>query len=339
MLKQLLNIALVLQAVIILSCVTTTKSSKAIISGSEMTPEWIQYNKESDVNNAPKLVYLATCKKVSGPAGGKKAEGITDYFSLKDDKFYVFVRWKNVFDKHVNKLKVFDPRGVLFKEWDSTYSFSGSSWKLWSYIYIKNAPAARIPGKWTAEIYMDDKLAARKSFSIGDTNPTYKKIVYNNDAPAIAVAKFTYKGKAGDRFAWRMPNYIARMLTVDYPKNKVILPSEVMKYLSLSNIDSLENSIHNIVRSPLLRDLIDQHNVKLIILGSIYDDGYVGETKTFKTYIIDTEKQLVACKSTCYWSSLHDYENNQSQLIKYGSHLIYKKTLKEGKQQFEKLSR
>ena len=336
--KRIILIAFFLQMVVALSCATNKNPSTEPLSGSEMTTEWINFNKQADINNTPKLVYLATCRKVIEPNGIAKTDDITSHFSLKDEKFYVFTRWSNVFDKHLFKLKVLDPRGVLFKEWDSLYSYNGPGWNLWSYIFIRNAPAARLPGKWTAEIYMDNRMAAKKEFYLGNNNTLYEKIAFDSKTPAIAVARFQYTGNGGKRFSWRMPDYIARMLSIDYPECKVVLPSEVMRYCSLSNIDNLEGYIKNIAQSPLLDDLIERYNIELLILGSINDDAIVGETKIFKTYIIDTKNKAVLNKTTTYWSSLHTYKDNFSQLILYGSSLVYDKTIKEGKRYFDKLA-
>lgn len=337
MLKLFISFLLATQAVFILSCSATKSISKHPLTGSEMSTEWIEYNKQAAQTNSPKLVYLATCKKVGGPSGKKKAVDITDHFSLKDERFYVFCQWKNIFGKHVFKLKVFDPRGVLFKNWDCLYSYSDTTWKLWSYEFIENAPAARIPGKWTAEIYMDDKLAAKKTFTIGSSSSTHSKVVYTQNTPAIAVAKFIYKGDGGHRFGTNLPDYIAQMLTIEYPNCRVILPSEVMKFLSLSQIESIENSTDNIINSPLLDDFFGRKNIKLLIIGSVYDDGLVGETKTFKVNIIDAKNRTVVCETKTLWSSLHNYKYNPDQLIMHGSQSVFKKISKEGKRYFESL--
>lgn len=292
MLRGLPTIYLILTTLFIMSCEATRTGTILPPTGSPQTSEWIAYNDQAQTNNTPKLIYFVTCKKLAKSKPTKPLK-ITDHFSLTDKKAYIYTRWTNVFGPHVFKVKNYDPRGVLFGEWEVNYTFAGPNWYLWAPMSIKDAPASRLPGEWTTEIYMDGILAARKKTVIGHTNVRYKKTSLVKEVPAVGVIKFVPKGERGKRFDNELPNFIAQMMTIDYPNYRVIMPWEIRKEIEIPNDVKLEDYINSLMNTHLFSDFVTDHNINLLIAGSAYDGGQYGERKRFEVYIIDVKSRAI----------------------------------------------
>ena len=338
MLRKMFVVSLVVTTLSIVSSVATEAETNIPVTGSALTPEWKKYNEQAEAQKAPKLLYVVTCKKMTKAKGkADKPKKITDNFKLKDKKLYVYTNWTNVFGPHTYSLKVYDPRKVLFYEWDCNFRHAGPGWWLWSPLFIKNAPASKLPGKWTAEISMDGILATKKEFSIGDTDVQYKQILLDKEAPAIGFSKFVVRGSSGKRFDWELPNFLARMMTVDYPNYRVLLPWTVNKDISVPPDMKIEDFVNNTINSEIFSDFVSKHNVSLFIMGSAYDGGTFGERKSFHVYIIDAKAKTIVrhCKTT--WISKKARHDNVTDLIVSACNKVYRKMMKKAGHDIENI--
>jgi len=318
-----------------MSCEATKTGTVLPPTGIPQTSEWIAYNDQAETNNAPKLVYLVTCEKLA-KSKPRKPLKITDHFSLTDKKAYIYTRWTNVFGPHVFKLKNYDPRGVLFGEWETSYTYAGPNWNVWASKRIKDAPSSRLPGEWTTEIYMDGILAARKKTVIGHTNVRYKKISLGKEVPAVGVIRFVPKGEKGKRFDYELPNFIARMMTIDYPNYRVIMPWEIRKEIEIPNDVKLENYINSLMNTHLFSDFVTDHNINLLIAGSAYDGGQYGERKRFEVYIIDVKSRVIAKHFKTTWTS-KKARHGVDGIIIYSCNKVYRVMMEEAKYDIERI--
>jgi hypothetical protein len=333
--------SLILGILYLLIFLTPRLLSAAPPTGSPLTPEWIKYNEQAETKNLPRLSYLVTCKKITGPKKSKEPEEITDTFSLKDRMACVYVRWSDVSGSPVCTLRIYDPRGVLFKEWERTFKRKKPVWNQWFRHWIKDAPASKLPGKWTAEILMDGVLAARKEFVIGDTNVQYKQISYDKNVSAISVFPFVPAGDRGKMFDYEAPTLIAQMMSIDYPDHRVILPSEIDNEITVPTHVKIEEFVNDTINSKVLDDLITKYNINLFIAGSARAYGRTtrGEkfTVKFDIFIIDGKSKAVAKKFDKSWSPVRDYKDARDLLILHACSSVYKTLMKKAKDDIEKI--
>ena len=195
-------------------------------TGSSMTPEWKQYNEQAEAKGAPLLKYVVTAKEMT-PTKEPEPKEIQDTFSLTDDRLYVYTSWVNVKDGSKYGIRMYDPRGVLFYESDRVYRFGTEKWSLWDALYIKGWPAARVPGKWRADIFMDGILAKTKEFVIGSESRRYEQTARKDDSPTIGVYPYFVDAvRYGLTFSTNtplLPLYISQMLTIDFEAGRVVI--------------------------------------------------------------------------------------------------------------------
>jgi hypothetical protein len=185
----------------------TESSSSPPLSGSPITPEWRAYNRKAKAEGGPILTYFVTCKDITQEKKRRLPKEITSSFSVKDHSAFFYARWKNVKASNVFIAKLYDPRGVLFMQLGPTSQRGASrpSWNTWHGIFIRDAPASKLPGKWMLEIFMDGSLAARKELIIGRPDVQYEKIDLGKETPAIGVVRFIPKGGARKEIAsWHL---------------------------------------------------------------------------------------------------------------------------------------
>lgn len=314
----------VLLSLFLSSLIVTNTNAQAPIVEMEKSPEWIEYNKKAVADNLPILDRVVFCGKVGTMS--KKPEDIKSVFSLKDKEAYTFVHWNNVFGNHIVTIKTFDPRGILFHEWDASFSHRGPGWNLWTPIYISNAPASKLPGQWTSEIYMDGKLATRGYFLIGD-NRQYEKVSISKESPAIGIINFFNENRKIARFNFRLPSYIGQMFTIDFPKYRTVLPWESGKIFKIEKGTNIKESMSTILNSSSFSNYITKHNLNVVFIGYHYDGATVGEDKIFYIYMIDAKKKLLVKEMTIRWTSRRTYENEINLLILDCAEYVYEKIL------------
>ena len=334
--------SLILGIFCLLTFLTPKSPSAAPPTGSPLTPEWIKYNEQAETKNLPRLTYLVTCKRITGPKKSKEPKEITDNFSLKDRMACVYVRWSNVLGSPVCILRIYDPRGVLFKEWERTFKGKKPAWNQWFRHWIKDAPASKLPGKWTAEIFMDGVLAVRKEFVIGETNVQYKQISYGKNVSAVSVFPFVPEGAGGKMFDYEAPTFIAQMMSIDYPDYRVILPSEIDNEITVPAHVKIEDFVNDTINSKVLDDLISKHNINLFIAGSARAERRMhrkAETFTveFDIFIIDGKSKSVVKQFHTTWSPIRAYKREKDLLILHACGSVYKMLMKKAKDDIEKI--
>lgn len=341
MYRRLSIISLILGIFCLLTFLTPKSPSAAPPTGSPLTPEWIKYNEQAETKNLPRLTYLVTCKSVTGPEKAKEPKEITDNFSLKDSMACVYVRWSNVLGSPVCTLRIYDPRGVLFIEWERTFKGEKPAWNQWFRHWIKDAPASKLPGKWTAEIFMDGVLAARKEFVIGDTNVQYKQISYGKNVSAVSVFPFVSEGAGGKMFDYEAPTLIAQMMSIDYPDYRVILPSEIDNEITVPAHVKIEDFVNDTINSKVLDDLISKHNINLFIAGSARAEMKKHRREKFAVefdiFIIDGKSKSVVKQFHTTWLPIRKYKLEKELLILHACSSVYETLMKKAKDDIEKI--
>lgn len=341
MYRRLSITSLILGIICLLTFLAPKSPRAAPPTGSPLTPEWIKYNEQAEMKNLPRLSYLVTCKKVTGPKKSKEPEEITDTFSLKDKMACVYVRWSNVSGSPVCTLRIYDPRGVLFKEWERTFKRKRPVWNQWFRHWIKDAPASKLPGKWTAEILMDGVLAARKEFVIGDTNAQYKQISYDKNVPAVTVFPFIPEGDRGKMFDYEAATLIAQLISIDYPDYRVILPSRIDNEITVPTHVKINDFVNDTINSKVLDELITKHNINLFIAGSARADSRTirGDrfTVEFDIFIIDGKSKAVVKQIHKTWSPTRDYKGERALFILHACGSTYKTLMKKAKDDIEEI--
>lgn len=341
MLRKSFMLNLILGTLCIFSFIITKTGNALPPTGSQLTPEWIQYNKQATEKNLPKLTYMVTCKEVTGQKQSKEPREITDNFLLNDIKACVYLRWRNVLGSPVSTFKIYDPRGVLFQEWERTFKLKKPRWNQWFPLFIKDAPTSKLPGKWTAEILMDGVLAARKEFVIGDANVQYKQITLGKDAPAVGVFPFIAKEERGKWFDMELPNFIAQMMTIDYPDYRVILPRTIYKEIAIPNEAKIEDFVNDTISSRVFDDLVANNNINLCIAGSALcrRRSSLSEPHSayFDIFIIDVKSKAVVKQFRATWHSVRPYKDEKYLYILHACKSAYKTLMKKAKHDIEKI--
>lgn len=337
--KNISVTALILIAFFILSCVATKTATKLPLTGSPQSPEWKEYNNQAKTKDGPQLTYLVTCKELVKINSSRKPEKVTDLFSKNDKFFHVYRSWTNVQGKHISGIKIYDPRGMLYRESEITFSFKGPGWNIYSTLPIRKSAASRLPGKWKAEIFMDGELAAIKEFIIESADIELKQISWDKNTPSIGVIKFIPKGGAAKRFDYEMPEFIERMLSVDYPNYRKVGVWEINKSINIPPTIELKNYIPELLNSDMFAELVNKHKIKLFIAGSAYDGGMYNEDKIFKIYIIDAKSKTIAKQLTIRWSSSHYGVGADSsyEITINSCNKVYKTIIAEAKHEIESI--
>jgi len=321
-------------------CAVETASKPQVVlpaTGSSMTPEWKEYNRQAEAKDAPLLKYVVTAKGMT-PTSPRHAKEIQDNFAAQDERLYVFSRWVNVHGRPIYKIRIYDPRGILFREHTSSYRHSTGKWILWSTLYIRGWAAARLPGKWKAEIYMNDTLAIKKEFVIGSESYRYDQKVRKGGSKRIGVYPyFVNADPSSTRHTVRFPLYISQMLTVDFDDSQVIMSWQLQKEVTRPTLKykQVRDYFSQELNSPdsELNGLVKKFNLDLLIAGRVFDAGYYGEEKEATLYLINTKsKQIREIKS--FFTSSRGWERTGLQVRANFYKDVYAELLKKGANEF-----
>ena len=279
--------------------VETASKPQAVLpaTGSSMTPEWKEYNRQAEAKDAPLLKYVVTAKSIT-PTSPRQPKEIQDNFAPQDERLYVFSKWVNVQGRPIYKIKIYDPRGILFRERTSAYRHGTGKWVLWNTLYIRGWAAARLPGKWKALIYMNDLLAKTKEFAIGSKSYRYDQKVGKGGSKRIGVYPyFVNADPSSTRHTTRFPLYISQMLTVDIDDSQVIMSWQLQKEVTrpILKYKQVRDYFSRELNSPdsELNGLIKKHNLDLLITGRVFDTGTYGEEKEATLYLINTNSKQI----------------------------------------------
>jgi hypothetical protein len=226
---------------------------------------------------------------------------LTDNFLLDDNKVVIYTKWKTVNASDEYKLNIIDPRGRLFQTWKLKAREARKTWRWWYKLYIKNAPASKLPGKWYVQIYMNDKFVTKKNFIIGQSNISYEKHTLKKDSPSIMVTPFLSKGKKDGTYGFSIPILIAQNLRVEYPGLKIVDPHVVSEELaSPPKYEKPSDYIKKALVSELTHSLVKKYNVKMIITGYYKNPGKYDKRVKYSVFIIDTESKEIKKEIKCY---------------------------------------
>lgn len=300
-------------------------------SGSPITPEWKEYNRQAAINGAPLLRYIVTSKEIVRTRPSKP-NYIQNTFSPKNDRLFIFTKWTNVIGKPKYAIRIYDPRGIKLLERERVYPFSTKKWNTWDALYVKGWAAERLPGKWRAEIYMNDVFVTKKEFIIGSKTHHYNQKVEKENLLTIGVFPFLDSDKTNRKHAGRMPLYIAQMLTIDFEDYRVIMPYQFWNYTLMPSAeynDFKEFLAHEISLSESgWNEVISSHKLDFVITGKVYDPATTDEENEAIIYVIDTKNKNVRTIKTRFTPT--QYEWTHSKLLRTFYKNVYSKVLEEG---------
>lgn len=304
------------------------------VTGSPITPEWAEYNKQAEIKGAPLLMYAVTAKELSQTTKPEEPRQIQDTFSLEDERLYVYTRWSNVHAKPRYEVKFYDPRGSLFLEWDRAYTFATGIWNVWTFLRIKGWPATRLPGKWRAEIFMDDSLALRNEFVIGSETHRYEQTVLRADAPTIGVHPYFIDAEtSGRENSTLLPLYISQMLMVDFDKYRVVTPFQLRREIGrpVAKYAAYGSVIREELRSPYSQwiSVAQKYKMDLLIAGAVHDPATLGEQKEATVYLISTRTRE-AKEIKAFYTSRRAFDRTGGEVIANFYQEIYNQIVKQG---------
>lgn len=181
---------------------------------------------------------------------------------------------------------------------------------------------------------MDGVLAARKKIVIGSEDIEYEQLSLGKEVPAIGVFQFLPKGRKGTKFKWRLPNFVARMFTIDFPNYRVIFPRTLRNEVAMPS-GKLEDVVNGLMESEMFNDVIRNHNIRVLIAGSVYDDGYIGQDKISEIVIIDAKSKSITKKLSIRWASFRDM--SFSSLYTGLCNHVYKNIIKKTKDDIDSI--
>lgn len=298
MVKRITIVGLLVLALKLSMGVTEAASQDKVVlpaTGSPMTPEWKQYNEQAEAKGAPLLKYVVTAKEMT-PTKEREPSKIQDTFSPTDDYLHVYTSWVNVKDRSKYEIRIYDPRGVVFYASDRVYRFGTEKWNLWDALYIKGWPAARAPGKWDADIFMDGVLVKRKEFVIDSETRRYERTAGKEGGLAIGVYPYFVDAESRYGVTFRtnaslLPLYISQMLTIDFEAHRVVMPFQLRKDIARPQVkyDDLGNFLTQEVKSPdsEWNAMVKKHKLDFVIAGKIYDSTTYEEEKEATIYLVN----------------------------------------------------
>jgi hypothetical protein len=308
------------------------------LTGSPMTPEWVEYNKQAEQEGKPLLMYVVTAKELSRTRP-EEPKDIQDTFSLEDERVYIYTRWTNIKGRPRYHLKIYDPRGSVFHEAARAYRFGTERWNLWDTLYIKGWAAARLPGKWRAEIYMDDSLAMRKEFVIGPETHRYEPRVIKADAPTIGVHPYFVDSETSHRDnSTLLPLYISQMLMFDFDKYRVVMPF-LLREAMVRPVAKFDN-YGSLIRQELKASdsqwskVGEKYKLHFIIAGAVYDTAAFEQDKKAIIYLTNSKtKDIKEIKASYKSHRAHDRTDLQVRANFYQE--IYDQIVKQGADWFK----
>ncbi len=317
--------------------VETASKPQAVLpaTGSSMTPEWKEYNRQAEAKNAPLLKYVVTAKSITRTSPRQPQE-IQDNFTSQDERLYVFSKWVNVQGRPIYKIRIYDPRGILFRERTRAYRHSSGKWIQWTTLYIRGWAAARLPGKWKAEIYMNDVLAKTQEFVIGSESYRYDQKVGKRGSKRIGVYPyFVNADPSTRRHTVRLPLYIGQMLTVDLDDSQVIMPWQLQKEVTrpIVKYKKVRDYFSQELNSPdsELNALIRKHKLDLVIAAKVYDSRRYDVEKEATFYIINAKTKHIKGIKTSF-TAIRAFHRGQVRTKFYKD--VYDQLLKKGANEF-----
>ena len=332
---KLMSIAsLTLTAVLTHSC--ATEPAPTVVrptTGSHMTPEWAEYNRQAEVRTMPQLLFAVTAKELARTVP-EQPKGVQDVFAAEDEQLVIFTNWANIKGRPRYQLKIYDPRGVVFQEAASVYSFGTERWNVWNTLYIKGWAAARLPGRWRAEIYMDDLLALKKEFFIGSTVRQYESRPVKPDGLTIGVHPFFIDSDTSRVVhSTLLPSYLSQMLIVDFENYRIVTPFHLRNAMArpVVKYDQFGASIREELRrpdSPLMR-VAEKFRLDFLITGAVLDFWQYGAAAEASILLVDVKKKEAKEIKTNFTLD-RAYERNGLQARANFYRAIYDQILKQG---------
>ncbi len=281
----------------------------------------------------PQLVFAVTAKELARTVP-EQPKGVQDVFSGEDEQLVVFTTWTSIKGRPRYQLKVYDPRGVVFHEAASVYRFGTERWSMWNTLYIKGWAAARLPGRWRAEIHMDDVLALKKEFFIGSTTRQYESKSSKPNAFTIGVHPYFVDADASRRDnSTLLPLFISQMLMVDFEGYRIVTPFQLRDAMArpVVKYDQYAVSIKqelNFPDSQLMRTA-EKFNLDLLVTGVVYDFAQLDDEKKASFFLVDIKKKEVKeIKAT--FTSTAAYERTGFQVRANFYQAIYNQIVRQG---------
>jgi len=174
----------------------------------------------------------------------------TNIFSTDDQEIISYIQLSNVTGVHNLKWEWYDPKGALY-DVSQDYPVMVSKGKFvetvsaWHKISVKGEKAQNFPGKWTVNVYLDNKRIAANAFDIGiastaaaaglvdvDVN-ILQTHIKNPDGIAVVIGNRYYKSpeipevKFADNDARVVKEYLVR--TLGYKETNIIFKLDATK--------------------------------------------------------------------------------------------------------------
>ncbi len=125
----------------------------------------------------PKVLFedAAMTRDVSRSRTSSDPQEVTDIFSSDDPQAVMWVKLGDVAGRHTLRWEWYDPEGLLYQCTEAVSINNDGKARpyitSWHKIAIKDEKAASLPGTWQVKVFLDDKLAANKSFEIKKISP------------------------------------------------------------------------------------------------------------------------------------------------------------------------
>jgi len=311
-------------------------------SGIEKTKEWNDYNKYAKENDQPILDFVATTLKYQ-PKGK-----ILNYneFQVNDPRVEVMTKWHNCKSTDVFEHKFYMPDGRLYHYEYYKQKKDYSKFTLGQRIYIENVFPSLIQGKWSVDIFMNNKKVVRKEFYIGDKNITYSKA---NPNKTIGVFPFLDNQKMSTwKHAKSLSQYISWAILYNNINTKVVPPRLILKNLPNVSIeyDTFESFINEDLKSEdsILLKLANKFKMDYIIIAKIQSAWAASSQDTkVNSLIIDVSNKTIINKKETSYSLYRSDFNIVTQQDSQGIHpqrlKIYKKVYSELEEEIQTLSK
>ena len=125
----------------------------------------------------PKVLFedSAMARDVNRSRTSSDPQEVTDIFSSDDPQAVMWIKLGDVAGRHTLRWEWYDPEGMLYQCTEAVSINNDGRARpyitSWHKIAIKDEKAASLPGTWQVKVFLDDKLAANKSFEIKKISP------------------------------------------------------------------------------------------------------------------------------------------------------------------------
>jgi hypothetical protein len=135
---------------------------------------------------------------------------------------------------------------------------------------------------------------------------------------------------------------MAQMFCVDYPNYRVIGPRSIAKHITLPSIMKIDDFADSLLKTEVFADMVDNENIKLVILGSVYRASKVGDRTTYEIAIVDAQSKTVVKQLTTSWKLDRKYteeagQKQTAQYVSYQCNKVYKAIMKNAKREIENI--